>query len=183
MFLLFSIPIVTAPAAAAGLFAVARKYVYRQEPNIYHVFWVSFCENFKQSLLVGLALAVAAALLFVDFQFVYIALNRVFVVTWAVVFLVALSLFVHVYPLMVHMTLSTRQLFVNAARMIFIRPSISICNIALLLAMFFLSYVVPILFVLCFFSISATITYWMVNKKYAAMGFFETHCEMEAEKL
>jgi uncharacterized membrane protein YesL len=170
LFLVFCIPIVTIPAAMAGLFAVSRKIVYEDEPAIFSVFWMGFRQNLKQSSIVGLAILVLLVLFTIDFRVVHMAFGGVFMIAWDVLMLIAIATFIHVYPLMVHMNLTTRQLVLNALKLTMVKPLLTLCNIVLLLGFIYLSSIIPILFFTFFFSISATMTFWLVDKKYRVIG-------------
>lgn len=66
MFLVFSIPIVTAGASATALYATIYRCVRRDETGLWQVFWGAFRENFKRSTLAWLLELTLIAVLTVD---------------------------------------------------------------------------------------------------------------------
>lgn len=166
LFLLFCIPIVTVPVATAGLFAVARKFVYEKDPLIFGVFIKGFRENFRQSLVVGLVTFLVAILLFVDYRAAHFTLGGLFMILWLLVVFIVMAVSLHVYPLMVHMNLTVKHIFFNSVRMVMIKPFLSIFSVIMIFAFLYVAYIVPLLFFTFFFSVSATTIYYMVNKKF-----------------
>lgn len=169
LYLLFCIPIVTIPASTAGLFAVSRKYVYRDDPRLFRTFWRGFRENFVQSSLVGLLIAVAMLILLFDMHSLIHAQGLwsvVVIVMSTVISAVFLIASIHTFSIMVHMHMSTLELLTNTLKLSLIKPIYNILNVILIVGLFYLSNYVPILFILGFFSVSATLSYWFANRKF-----------------
>lgn len=166
LFLLFCIPIVTIPASVAGLFNVARKYVYDSDPSIAKEFVNGFRQNFKQSSVVGLVLFVAGIFLFLDYRASLMAFGGLFMTLWTVLTFVALCIAVHVFPLMVHMNLKVTQILLNAVKLAMFRPLLSLLTVVFIFAGLCLAYIIPVLFFTCIFSTLATGIYALVNQKF-----------------
>ena len=66
MFLVFSLPIVTAGASAAALYATIYRCVRREQTGLWQMFWDAFRENFKRSTLAWLIELALLAVLTVD---------------------------------------------------------------------------------------------------------------------
>ena len=66
LWLLFSLPVITAGASATALYATVYHYIRRDEGNLWRTFWGAFRENLKRSTRVWLAVLAAAVLLTVD---------------------------------------------------------------------------------------------------------------------
>lgn len=169
LFLAFCIPVVTIPAATAGLFAVARKIVYEKEPSIFSVFIQGFKQNFKQSFIVGLIFIPVSIFFVMDYRAAHVIFGGLFMVLWMIAVFVTLSVLVHVYPLMVHMDLTIKHIFLNAIKMTVIKPFLSISSVITALVFTYVSCVIPILFFTFFFSVLATAIYHMVNKKFQVL--------------
>lgn len=170
IFLLCCIPIVTIPAAMAGLFAVSRKFVYKDDPSILRVFLLGFRDNFKHSLVIGTLMFIFTILLWVDYSVAHTTGNRVLLALWVFVLFFVLSFFVHAYTLMVHMDLGVKHLLYNALKMSFIKPILSLLAVALIFADLYVSRIVPILIFTVLFSISATTLYRLINIKFRALS-------------
>lgn len=69
VFWLFLIPVVTAPAALAGLFGATRPLVRGKEDDGFQLFWTTFRRSFGRALLVGLLDLVVGVILWVDIRF------------------------------------------------------------------------------------------------------------------
>ncbi|GMA61093.1 DUF624 domain-containing protein [Alicyclobacillus fastidiosus] len=169
LFLAFCIPVVTIPAATAGLFAVARKIVYEKEPFILREFMRGFRKNFKQSLIVGLVTLIVAVFLWMDYRATHLVLGGLLMCVWAVAMFIVLAIFVNVYPLMVHMHLTIKHILLNSVKISMIKPFLSISIVVLTLGFLFLAYIIPILFFTFFFSVLSTTIYYLVNKKFEVL--------------
>ncbi len=66
LWLIFSLPVVTAGAASAALYTVTVKYLRRGEGYLWRTFWDAFRENLKRSTLVWLAALAVQALFVLD---------------------------------------------------------------------------------------------------------------------
>lgn len=66
LWLLFSIPVITAGAATTALYATIYHYIRKEEGHLWRTFWGAFRENLKRSTLLWLVVLAVAALLAVD---------------------------------------------------------------------------------------------------------------------
>lgn len=66
LWLLFSIPVITAGAATTALYATIYHYIRKEEGHLWRTFWRAFRENLKRSTLLWLVVLAVAALLAVD---------------------------------------------------------------------------------------------------------------------
>lgn len=66
LWLLFSLPVITAGASTTALYAAVYHYIRREEGQMLRTFWGAFRENLKRSTLVWLIVLAVAALLTVD---------------------------------------------------------------------------------------------------------------------
>jgi len=171
LFIISCLPFVTIPAAIAALFGVARKVARGEEPQVWPTFWRSFSENFWQSSLIGIGIFILSCLYWIDQRAV--SLTRVgqlgnvenFVLTG--MGLVALMVILHIFPIMVHMKLKIRHIIRNAMILTVTRPLLSLANGIIIVFLLYLCERAPLLFFIFYFSVSATITYWFVEKKWA----------------
>lgn len=119
LFLVACIPIVTMPAAAAAMFAVARKYVYREDPPIFFGFWRVFKENFLQVFFIGLLFLILAWIYWMDTSILRHGspLGTVGPVVAFIIGYVVLSTLIHALALLVHIKSTTLQLLKNALKL------------------------------------------------------------------
>lgn len=92
LYLLFSIPIVTAGASATALYTVTLRMVRHEEKKTARGFWNAFRENFRQATLIHLILtavllllvfyALAVSILPGNLQIVFGVLTGIFLIVW-----------------------------------------------------------------------------------------------------
>ena len=70
LFILFSIPVITAGASLSALYYVSLKILRGVDPYIWQNFFKAFRQNFKQATLVWILLLLAAVLLGMDFYII-----------------------------------------------------------------------------------------------------------------
>lgn len=66
LWLLFSLPVITAGASATALYSAVYHYIRKDEGSMWRSFWNAFRENLKRATLVWLAVLAVAAVLGVD---------------------------------------------------------------------------------------------------------------------
>lgn len=66
LWLLFSLPVITAGASATALYATVYHYIRKDEGHLWRTFWGAFRENLKRSTLLWLVVLLMTALLGVD---------------------------------------------------------------------------------------------------------------------
>ena len=66
LWLLFSLPVITAGASATAMYATIYSYIRKEEGHLWRTFWGAIRENLKRSTLVWLAVLAVAAVLGAD---------------------------------------------------------------------------------------------------------------------
>ena len=116
------IPIVTAGASITAMYYVTLKMVRGEDPYIWQNFWKSFRQNFKQGTLIWVFSILVFIFLGMDFYIINSQNTTLFAVIrillWCVC-LVALSVFLYVFPIISHFVCSTTQALKNAVFMTF----------------------------------------------------------------
>lgn len=172
LYLLFCLPVVTIPAATAALFVVARKYINKDEPPLIRTFWKGFRENFKQSSVVGGASLLAVLVWMTDLRTMSHMHSLLTIVILVVLLCAGFILFItmmHAFPVMVHLDVDIRSLLLVSLKLTFIKPMYTFLNLICIFALIYLASRVPVLYLLGFFSMLATLTYWCVNRKFVSI--------------
>ena len=122
LMLVTSIPIITIGASTSALSYVTLKMVRGEDPYIWQNFWKSFRQNFKQGTLIWVFSILVFIFLGMDFYIINSQNTTLFAVIrillWCVC-LVALSVFLYVFPIISHFVCSTTQALKNAVFMTF----------------------------------------------------------------
>lgn len=141
LWVLFSLPVVTAGASTAALYSVMLKIVANEEGYIIRGFWEAFRSNFKQSTVIWLILLAAGAALGADFAivsgFTGAPARAGMALLGAAVFLYLTEL-VFVFPLIARFENTTLEMMKNAvliplARLKFMVPVILLTAASLIL--------------------------------------------------
>ena len=109
IFIFSCVPIITIGASTSALSYVTLKMVRGEDPYIWQNFWKSFRQNFKQGTLIWVFSILVFIFLGMDFYIIN-SQNTV---------LVALSVFLYVFPVISHFVCSTAQALKNAVFMTF----------------------------------------------------------------
>ncbi len=141
LWVLFSLPVVTAGASAAALYSVMLKIVANEEGYIVRGFWEAFKSNFKQSTVIWLILLVAGAALGADFVIVSGftgAPARVGMALLGAAVFLYLTELIFVFPLIARFENTTLEMMKNAvviplARLKFMVPVILLTAASLIL--------------------------------------------------
>lgn len=141
LWVLFSLPVVTAGASAAALYSVMLKIVANEEGYIVRGFWEAFKSNFKQSTVIWLSLLVAGAALGADFVIVSGftgAPARVGMALLGAAVFLYLTELIFVFPLIARFENTTLEMMKNAvviplARLKFMVPVILLTAASLIL--------------------------------------------------
>ena len=116
------IPIVTAGASITAMYYVTLKMVRGEDPYIWQNFWKSFRQNFKQGTLIWVFSILVFIFLGMDFYIINSQNTTLFAVIrillWCIC-LIALSVFLYVFPIISHFVCSTTQALKNAVFMTF----------------------------------------------------------------
>ena len=122
LMLVTSIPIITIGASTSALSYVTLKMVRGEDPYIWQNFWKSFRQNFKQGTLIWVFSILVFIFLGMDFYIINSQNTTLFAVIrillWCVC-LIALSVFLYVFPIISHFVCSTTQALKNAVFMTF----------------------------------------------------------------
>ena len=118
VFLLFSVPGITAGAAAAAVMTVGMRIERQEAPVIFRPFWQAFRDNFRQgtalTLLFMLVFGFLAADWYVLMQMEATLLIRALCALVFVLALLAASLMLWVFPTLARFRLTNRQIVHNA---------------------------------------------------------------------
>ena len=118
VFLLFSIPGITAGAAAAAVMTVGMRIERKEAPVIFRPFWQAFKENFRQGTLLTLLFMLLFGFLAADWyvlmQVESTALIRLLCAVIVVVALISACLMLWVFPTLARFELTNRQIIHNA---------------------------------------------------------------------
>ena len=118
LFLIFSIPVITAGAAATGAMFVGMKIARGEAPKLWEPFWQSFRQNFRQATVATLALIVLFAILGFDwYQLFQMESTMPVRIARGLVFIVALAVMmaaIYIFPVLARFEVTGRQLVRNA---------------------------------------------------------------------
>ncbi len=119
LWVLCSLPIITAGAATTALFRACRYVIQEKGSGVTPVFFKAFKSNFKQSTLVWLLLLVLGAILGTDGYILYhLKFSNVFWTILTAVFFVALAAFaillMYIFPLMANFENTIPTMFKNS---------------------------------------------------------------------
>lgn len=95
LWVLTCLPVFTFGAATSALFCVIRRYIRREEGNLWSCYWSAFRENFKRSTLCALVVLALLALFVVDalvFRTMYLQAQPLGFLYWLALLLLALAL-------------------------------------------------------------------------------------------
>lgn len=150
LFLIFSIPIVTAGAAATGAMFVGMKIARGEAPKLWRPFWQSFKQNFRQATVVTLILLALAALLGFDwyqlFQLESTLLVRIARTLIFIAALVVLMTALYLFPVLARFEVTGKQLVRNAVTFALINFTNNLLIAAVILAgLWLMDNVLPIL--------------------------------------
>ena len=147
MFVLFSLPVITFGASLTALYTCMLRLVEgeeRDDGQIFRTFWFAFRDNFKQATLLWLiclaGIAFLGAYYWVARSFIA-SLSRIYMVTFFVLVLLFLFGFLYLFPLQARYENSVRNTLRNAWLMSVAALPWTLLNIVLLVAAFYLSFI------------------------------------------
>ena len=117
LWIVCSIPIVTAGAAATAFYSVTLKLIKNEESYVTRSFFRAFRENFKQSTIVWLVLLAVAAVLGCDFYFCTtqgMEAARPFFILFCVIAIFVYMGSCYMFPVMAFFENSTKKVFKNS---------------------------------------------------------------------
>ena len=165
VFLLFSIPGVTAGAAAAAVMTVGMRIERKEAPTIFRPFWQAFKENFKQGTLLTVLFMVVFGFLAADW-YVLMQMEQTLLIRLicAIVFVLALlaaSLMMWVFPTLARFELTNRQIIHNAVIHMFARFPQTLLALAAAVGGFILASLFPQVLPLVTFFVPAFVVWYM----------------------
>ena len=187
VFLLFSIPGVTAGAAAAAVMTVGMRIERKEAPTIFRPFWQALKDNFKQgTVLTVLFMAVfgfLAADWYVLMQMEQTLLIRLICAIVFVLALLAASLMMWVFPTLARFELTNRQIIHNAVIHMFARFPQTLLALAAAVGGFILASLFPQVLPLVTFFVPAFVVWYMSRTCVRRFSKFDGSAEEEQEKV
>lgn len=166
LWLVASLPIVTAYPATAALFSVVRGWQRQEDSAIVATFFRAFRENLKQSLLVGIAWTLLGVVLLVDL----VAARRMPTVLSLPLSLAAVALgllylltSLYIFPVMVNFHTTSLGIVRNAFILAMSQPLVGLLTLACLVALAAVTLAVPFV-LLCSGSIAAYCLYAVCDR-------------------
>lgn len=147
VFLLFSIPGITAGAAAAAVMTVGMRIERKEAPTIFRPFWQAFKDNFRQGTVLTLLFMLVFGFLAADWyvlgQMEVTTLSRIITGLIFVLALLAGCLALWVFPTLARFSLTNKQIIHNAMIHVFARFPQSLLALAATMVGFVLAAMVP----------------------------------------
>ena len=183
-FLLFSIPGITAGAAAAAVMTVGMRIERKEAPTIFRPFWQAFKDNFRQgTILTMLFMAVfgfLAADWYILMQMEQTLLIRLICAIIFVLALLAAELMMWVFPTLARFILTNRQIIHNAVIHMFARFPQTLLALAAAVGGFILAALVPQVLPLVTFFVPAFVVWYMSRTCVKRFRKFDGSAEEEA---
>lgn len=146
LWILFSIPIVTAGAATTALYYTANKVIRHDRSHVWREFWHAFKTNFKQSTIVWLLMMVAYWLLISNcLFFVKMVPNKAMLIFNIITICLVVIWMLHVFPHIARFQNKLKAIMKNCALMAIRHFLRSISLLLLLAAEIVLLFMWPIL--------------------------------------
>ena len=185
VFLLFSIPGITAGAAAAAVMTVGMRIERKEAPTIFRPFWQAFKDNFKQgTILTVLFMAVfgfLAADWYVLMQMEQTLLIRLICAIIFVLSLLAALLMMWVFPTLARFELTNRQIIHNAVIHMFARFPQTLLALAAAVGGFILAALFPQVLPIVTLFVPAFVVWYMSRTCVKRFRKFDGSAEEEAE--
>lgn len=167
LLLAFSLPIITAGAAATGVMYVGMKIVRGEAPKLWTPFWQSFRQNFRQAMTATLALLAIAGLLGFDwYQLFQMESSLLVRIARGVIFIAALAILMatlYLFPVLARFEVTGKQLVRNAVSFGIMNFTNNLLVIAIILAgMWLMEHVLPMLPVIV--AILPALIIWLMSR-------------------
>jgi uncharacterized membrane protein YesL len=171
----FAVFIITLPVATAGLFAVLIPWARRRDTELFSKFFSTMRRQWLKSTIIFGATLLVLGLVYINFT----ALNQMELprpISWMMrginlyIGIMAITLNIYMWPLLVLFDLSLRRLFTVSLKMAFAHPLWSLLILILSALPIVAGLFVPLLFVIGVFAAVAFIMNWgawRIIKKYA----------------
>ena len=184
VFLLFSIPGITAGAAAAGVMTVGMRIERKEAPAIFRPFWQAFKDNFKQGTVLTVLFMAAFGFLAADW-YVLMQMEQTLLIRLicAIIFVLALlaaELMMWVFPTLARFILTNRQIIHNAVIHMFARFPQTLLALAAAVGGFILAALVPQVLPLVTFFVPAFVVWYMSRTCVKRFRKFDGSAEEEA---
>ena len=160
---LFTLPIITIPAAWAALTGVARQRHRGSRRAVRVIFWKMFRENFWQATSLGWIFLLLGIMAIVDVRLLH-QHGWLMVALWFVSALY-LAFLLQLFPLMVHMRMPSRDLVSTAFKLVFFRIHWTFLGVIGVLASLVIASHSLLLMILVLPGGAATYTYWCFDQK------------------
>ncbi|MGN0141995.1 MAG: YesL family protein [Roseburia sp.] len=146
LWLVFSIPVITAGAATTAAYYTMAKCVRHKTGYIGKEFWGAFRRNLKQSLPLTILFLAIAAILALDIQYVWVndsAKNSALFIILVFLAFLAAGLLVYIWPLLSRFDKKTLELFKIAAVLLFKYLPVTIGVLAIVIVACIGAYLMP----------------------------------------
>lgn len=160
---LFSLPVITIPAAWAALTGVARQRHRGSRQAVRSIFWRLFRENFWQATWLGWIFLLLGITAIVDVRLLH-QHGWLLVALWFVSALY-LAFLLQLFPLMVHMRMSSRHLVSTAFKLVFFRIHWTFLGALGVVASLVIASHSLLLMILVLPGGTATYSYWCFDQK------------------
>jgi len=165
VFLLFSIPGITAGAAAAAVMTVGMRIERKEAPVIFRPFWKAFKDNFRQGTLLTVLFMAVFGFLAADWYVLMQMESTLLIrILCALIFLLALlagGLALWVFPTLARFALTNRQIIHNAVIHLFARFPQTLLALAAAVGGFILAALFPQAMPVITFFVPAFVVWYM----------------------
>jgi len=185
VFLLFSIPGITAGAAAAAVMTIGMRIERKEAPTIFRPFWQAFKDNFRQGTVLTLLFMAVFGFLAADWyilmQMEQTLLIRLICAIIFVLALLAAELMMWVFPTLARFELTNRQIIHNAVIHMFARFPQTLLALAAAVGGFILAALFPQVMPIVTFFVPAFVVWYMSRTCVKRFRKFDGSLEEEAE--
>ncbi|MFS0821519.1 YesL family protein [Bacillus sp. 1P02SD] len=168
LWLVMCIPIVTIFPATAAMFGVIRNWMVNKDTSVFRAFFTFFKENFKQSFIIGILWMLYIGVFYIDLfvlQQMDELIKTIFMSILLAIGLILAVITIHVFPIMVHFSLSFTGLVKNSLFFSLLYLPTSLLILVTVGAMIGILYIFPIT-LLFIFSVSAYAVYFLCHKNF-----------------
>lgn len=167
LWILTCLPIITIIPSTAAMYAVIREWVTKGETSLFRTFFRKFKENFKQSIILGLAWLLFGVIVFANINIIE-GMSGMFPTIIKTLLILVGFLFVlitiYMFPLMVHYDMPIPGLWKSSLMLSLTFFPSSLIAMLILLVMIIITYLFPI-FLTFVFSVSAYLLFIVCFQK------------------
>lgn len=186
VFLLFSIPGITAGAAAAAVMTVGMRIERKEAPVIFRPFWKAFKDNFRQGTLLTVLFMAVFGFLAADWYVLMQMESTLLIrILCALIFLLALlagGLALWVFPTLARFALTNRQIIHNAVIHLFARFPQTLLALAAAVGGFILAALFPQVLPIVTLFVPAFVVWYMSRTCVKRFRKFDGSLEEEQEE-